>query len=126
MESTNLITVQKEKMVEVLPENQWDTTATLEALENLTSSLKASLLVIAVDNRELQPPVYRVLEDVFFKKTKISLSQELEKKLNEFEVNLELGFNQKLIDGVRKSQIDKQKGRVRKYDDVARELGLEV
>lgn len=118
--------LEKPKMVRVLPKKNWSSPSNMFCLDKLSPKRKQDLCVIAFDVREGEPEVLEVLVDVFHSKTRISLSTESKTALAEILGTLEVKSNPELTECLRQSKIDKQKGNVRKYEDIARECGLRV
>ena len=113
-------------MVQILPEKNWGSASSMFGLDRLSSKRKQDLCVIAFDVREGEPEVLEVRVDVFHKRTRISLSPESKTALAEVLGTLEVRSNPELMECLRQSKVDKQKGNVRKYEDIARECGLRV
>jgi len=113
-------------MVQILPKDDWSLPNSLFTLEALSSKMKQDLCVIIFDVREQEPEVLEVQVDVFQNQSRISLSDENMRALREILGTLELKSNPELIECLHLSRIDKEKGNVRKYEDIARECGLRL
>jgi len=113
-------------MVRVLPKKNWSLTTGLFSIAKLSPKMKNDLCTIVLDARKGEPEVLEVLVDVFRNKSRISLSSESITELREIMGTLEVKSNPELMECIRQSQLDKIKGDVRKYEDIARECGLEV
>ena len=120
------MTLEEPKMVRVLPKKKWSSPSSLFGLAKLSPQQKNDLCVIVFDSHEGEPEVLEVKVDVFHSKSKISLSNENMTKLREILGTLEVKSNPELVECIRQSQLDKKKGNVRKYEDIARECGLRV
>lgn len=118
--------LKKLKMRRVLPEKNWGSPSSLFGLAKLSSKTKDDLCTIVFDNLQGEPEVLEVKVDVFQYKSRISISSENMTKLREIMGTLEVKSNPELMECIRQSQVDKKRGDVRKYEDIARECGLEV
>ena len=116
----------KPKMVCVLGKNDWEFPNSLAILDRLNSKKKDDLCTIVFDGLRSEPEVFEVHVDVFKNNPEVSLSDESITKLKEVLGTLEIKSNPELTECIRKSQLDKKKGRTRKYEDIARECGLRI
>jgi hypothetical protein len=113
-------------MVRILPEKNWSLPNSLVSLDKVSPKMTQDLCVIFFDVRENEPEVLEVLVDVFQNKSKVSLSNDSLRALREILGTLGVKSNPELMECIRQSQIDKRKGNVRKYEDIARECGLRI
>jgi hypothetical protein len=88
--------------------------------------MKQDLCVIIFDVREEEPEVLEVQVDVFQNQSRILLQGDNMQALREILGTLEVKSNPELMECICQSQIDKKKGNVRKYEDIARECGLRI
>lgn len=121
-----MVTLEQPKMVRVLQERNWSSPSSMFSLRRLSPKMKDDLFTIVFDTREGEPEVLEVLVDVFRNKTRISLAKESRNALAEMLGTLEVKSNPELMECIRQSKVDKKKGNVRKYEDIARECGLRV
>ena len=120
------MTLKEPKMVQILPKKKWGSSSSLFGLAKLSPKKKNDLCVIVFDSHEGEPEVLEVKMDVFQYKSRISLSSENMTKLREILGTLEVRSNPELMECIRQSQLDKKKGDIRKYEDIARECGLRL
>lgn len=118
--------LEQRKMVRILPEKNWSLPNSLVSLDKVSPKMTQDLCVIFFDVRENEPEVLEVLVDVFQNKSKVSLSNDSLRALREILGTLGVKSNPELMECIRQSQIDKRKGNVRKYEDIARECGLRI
>jgi len=113
-------------MVQILPKDDWSLQNSLSTLEKLSAKMKQDLCVIIFDVREQEPEVLEVRIDVFQNQSRISLQDDTMQAIREILGTLEVKSNPELMECIHQSQIDKKKGNFRKFEDVARECGLNV
>lgn len=119
-----LKSLEKPKMKRILPHKKWVSSSSFRRMNELNPKTRGDLCTIVLDARKGEPDVFEVLVDVFQHRPKISLSVESITELKEVLGTLEVKSNPELMECIRQSQIDKKKGEVRKYEDIARECGL--
>jgi len=120
------LTLERPKMVRVLPKKNWGSPSSLFGLAKLSPKRKDDLCIIVFDSHEGEPEVFEVLVNVFQHRSRVSLSTEKMTELREILGTLEVKSNPELMECIRQSQLDKKKGDVRKYEDIARECGLRL
>lgn len=120
------MTLEQPKMVRILPEKNWGSSASISSLKKLSSKEKSDLCTIFLDVRRGEPEVLEVFVDVFQNQTKIILSSKNKQTLREIWGTLAVKSNPELMECIRQSQIAKKKGEIREFEDIARECGLEI
>ncbi len=116
------------RLKQVLPEKNWTSQSSVSTLEKLSPKLKDDMCTILLDARNDEPEVFEVVGNYVFqtKHPEIIRAKTIIIGIKEVLGTLEAKSNPELMECLQQSREDKKKGRLRKFDDVARECGLSL
>ena len=119
-----MLVEEERKMKLILPEKDWKEVDLL-TFEGMDPSSREDISFILLDNCEDEPAVLEVFINIFKNKRTISFAEKSLEQLNDLLAVIEVKSNEEIMDAIRQSRIDKKEGKLRKFEDVVRECGLE-
>ena len=112
------------RMKQVLPQKNWDSIETLNALDALNPKVKEDLCTIFLDVHCNPTEIYQIIGEVVQRKSKLVISFKKFSDLNDTLGTILIKSDPEMMTCLADSQEDKKTGNYRKFSDIVRECNL--